>query len=287
MEIFLYLIIFFIGTVFGSFFTLAVYRIPLNKNITHERSFCPNCNHRLEALDLIPVWSYIFLRGKCRYCKTKVRPRYIILEVLSGIVFVLAFISMKISFLDISYLYLGINQNNTLQKLIYLLAFIFFYVTNAIIIGIDKEYKTINKKVLIFGIITEMIYILYLYIFEQINIYRYGIYLIIILLLVIILKYTVGPDASVRSHNNIKYIIQNLIYLTYIMMFINNLNIIFVIIISLLIYAILYIISVGADVSVRPQKNNIDYKPKNQIPIGFGLGISSIIIVIIQNFIIV
>ena len=265
MEIFLYLIIFFIGTVFGSFFTLAVYRIPLEKNITHERSFCPKCNHRLEFLDLIPVWSYIFLKGKCKYCKSKVRPRYLILEVVSGIVFVLAFISMKINILDISYLYLGINQNNIIQKLMYLLAFIFFYTTNALIIGIDKEYKQINKKVLIFGIISQTIYILYLYIFESINIHRYGIYLIILIILSIFtLKYK-------------KYIMQNLIYLTYIMLFINNLNIIFVIIISLLIYAILYIISIGSDASVHPLKK--------QIPIGFCIGISSIITVIIQNFI--
>ena len=66
---------FIIGATLGSFYTLAVYRIPLNKDITHERSFCPNCNHRLEFLDLIPILSYIFLGGKCRYCHEKIRPR--------------------------------------------------------------------------------------------------------------------------------------------------------------------------------------------------------------------
>ena len=273
MEFFLYLIIFFIGTVFGSFFTLAVYRIPLNKNITHERSFCPECNHRLELLDLIPVWSYIFLKGKCRYCKTKVRPRYLILEIVSGIVFVLAFISMRINILDICYLYFGINQNSAVQKLLYLVAFIFFYITNALIIGIDKEYKNINNKVLIFGFIAQVIYILYLYIFESINIHRYGIYLIVLIILSIFaLKYK-------------KYILQNLIYLTYIMFFINNLNIIFVIILSIMIYGSLYIVHVGADTSVRLLKNNTGNMKINKIPIGFCIGISSIIVVIIQNFI--
>ena len=53
MDIFFYIIIFIIGTVFGSFFTLAVYRIPLKKDITHERSFCPNCNHKLGFWDMI------------------------------------------------------------------------------------------------------------------------------------------------------------------------------------------------------------------------------------------
>ena len=63
MEAIIYLYIFLIGTVFGSFFTLAVYRIPLGKDITHTRSYCPNCNHKLSFLDMIPIFSYIFLGG--------------------------------------------------------------------------------------------------------------------------------------------------------------------------------------------------------------------------------
>lgn len=259
MEIFLILIIFFIGTVFGSFFTLAVYRIPLGKNITHERSFCTTCGHRLEFKDLIPVFSYIFLKGKCRYCKEKVRPRYLILEILSGIVFVLAFISMKINFLDISYLYLGINQNKTVEKLINLLAFIFFYITNALIIGIDKEYKQINSKVLLFGVITQTLYILYLYMFTKINIYRYGIYILIILILFLIKKIIKKEETN--------YLIQNLIYITYIASFINNLQILIILIILAII------------------KTIINSKTSKTRPIGFYIGIITIIVALIQNYI--
>ena len=61
MDIVFYILIFCIGTLFGSFFTLAVYRIPLRQDITHTRSYCPKCNHRLEFLDMIPIFSYIFL----------------------------------------------------------------------------------------------------------------------------------------------------------------------------------------------------------------------------------
>ena len=71
MEYFLYFIIFCIGAVFGSFFTLAVYRIPLGQDITHTHSYCPTCKHKLKFLDLIPILSYTFLGGKCRYCKNK------------------------------------------------------------------------------------------------------------------------------------------------------------------------------------------------------------------------
>ena len=102
MQIFIYIISFITGTVFGSFFTLAVHRLPLKQDITHERSYCPKCNHRLEFLDLIPVLSYIFLGGKCRYCKESIKKRYLFLEIGSGLVFLLTSISININ------IYLGI-----------------------------------------------------------------------------------------------------------------------------------------------------------------------------------
>ena len=83
MNLFLYAMIFIAGTVFGSFCTLAVYRIPRKENITYVRSHCVSCNHELSFLDLIPIFSYIFLRGRCRYCKEKIRSRYILLEIFS------------------------------------------------------------------------------------------------------------------------------------------------------------------------------------------------------------
>ncbi len=89
MNTFFYLLLFVIGTLFGSFYTLAVYRIPKRQDIVHTHSYCPNCNHKLGFLDLIPIMSYLFLRGKCKYCKQKIRIRYLILEALSGSLFVI------------------------------------------------------------------------------------------------------------------------------------------------------------------------------------------------------
>ena len=96
VEIFLYASLFIMGSVFGSFFTLAVYRLPRKENITYVRSHCTSCDHKLNFLDLIPIWSYIFLGGKCRYCKEKIRPRYIILELMSGIIFMLYILSLNL-----------------------------------------------------------------------------------------------------------------------------------------------------------------------------------------------
>ena len=63
METIIYIIIFLIGAMFGSFFTLAVYRIPRREDITHTRSYCPKCNHKLGFFDMFPILSYIILYG--------------------------------------------------------------------------------------------------------------------------------------------------------------------------------------------------------------------------------
>ena len=89
LDIYLYTMIFIIGTLFGSFFTLASYRIPRKLDIIKTRSFCPKCNHKLEFFDLIPVLSYIFHFGKCKYCREKISIRYLMFEVFNGIVFML------------------------------------------------------------------------------------------------------------------------------------------------------------------------------------------------------
>ena len=81
-QIIFYIIVYIIGVLIGSFLTLAIYRIPKKENITHTRSYCPHCNHRLNFLDLIPIISYIILKGKCRYCNEKIGYRYIKIELL-------------------------------------------------------------------------------------------------------------------------------------------------------------------------------------------------------------
>ena len=150
MNIILYVLIFITGTVFGSFLTLATYRIPLNKNITYERSFCPNCNHRLEFLDLIPLLSYIFLRGRCRYCKKKISPRYFIIELSCGLSFLLLAFILKI---DIYTLDAYMITNFVIGALY--IVFIF------LIAGIDLEHQTIDGRTLIYGMIIALINIIY------------------------------------------------------------------------------------------------------------------------------
>ena len=175
MDILLYIIIFIMGTVFGSFFTLATYRIPRNQDITHTHSYCPNCSHKLGFLDLIPVFSYIFLLGKCRYCKEKISPRYLIIEVLSGVTFALVAYLMNIS---VDNLNVTVLIDSAFMALY--LCFVF------IMAGIDKENRKIEKSVSMYGILLSIAYIVYLCIIEQDSIYRYIIYLVFYILILIL-----------------------------------------------------------------------------------------------------
>ncbi len=192
MDILLYIMIFIMGTVFGSFFTLAIYRIPKNQDITHTHSYCPNCNHKLGFLDLIPVFSYIFLLGKCRYCKQKIRPRYFIIEILSGITFVLVAYLINI---QVDNLKLTVLAEGAFMALY--LCFIF------IMAGIDLENRRIDKMISMYGVILSIAYIIYLCVIENASIYRYIIYLIFYIFILILDSVTLKKYAKNSYVNGI------------------------------------------------------------------------------------
>ncbi|MCH6266692.1 prepilin peptidase [Neobacillus citreus] len=78
------------GLVFGSFFNVIGLRVPLKQSIVRPRSACPTCGHQLTPLELIPVISYLFQKGKCRGCQSRISPIYPIMELLTGILFAAA-----------------------------------------------------------------------------------------------------------------------------------------------------------------------------------------------------
>ncbi|SOB94009.1 type 4 prepilin peptidase 1 [Ureibacillus xyleni] len=75
------------GLIFGSFFNVVGLRVPKKESIVTPPSHCTSCQRRLTALDLIPVFSYIFLGGKCRSCGAKISPIYLVTELVTGILF--------------------------------------------------------------------------------------------------------------------------------------------------------------------------------------------------------
>lgn len=83
--------VFLFGIVIGSFLNVCIYRIPKNENIVKVRSHCMNCGYQLKWYDLIPLFSWLALRGKCRKCKKPVSIQYPVIETLNGIGYVLVF----------------------------------------------------------------------------------------------------------------------------------------------------------------------------------------------------
>lgn len=92
IKIILSLMIFLFGIVIGSFLNVCILRIPEHESIAKERSHCMSCGYQLEWYDLVPLFSYIFLRGKCRKCKAHISIQYPLIEGLNGILYVLVFL---------------------------------------------------------------------------------------------------------------------------------------------------------------------------------------------------
>jgi len=86
-----------LGSIFGSFISVLNHRTEHNlKGIFAGRSMCPHCKHKLGLLDLIPIFSFLFLRGKCRYCKKKISKQYFYLELITATVFVITTLNLLI-----------------------------------------------------------------------------------------------------------------------------------------------------------------------------------------------
>ena len=78
---------FLIGACIGSFLNVVIYRLPRGKSLSKPRSFCPSCGKSIPFYLNIPILSWLMLRGKCRYCKIAISPRYIIIEAITGFAF--------------------------------------------------------------------------------------------------------------------------------------------------------------------------------------------------------
>ena len=265
METIFFILIFIIGALFGSFYTLAVYRIPKREDITHTHSYCPNCNHKLGLLDLIPIFSYIFLGGKCRYCKEKIRPRYLILEIISGLLFILLAYALNLNL-----------ETLTVTKIIEY-SFIVLYVTFIILMaGIDKENRRIDKAVNVYGIVISIMYMIYLCIVEEPSIYRYVICGVYLLLYIIILTW---DTITLKKFAKSTYINGILLSLVTMIIFTQEYVTISSIIVTLIAIAIYVLLNKIKNQTSKSKKT--DKQISKEISVGFYLGVSNIIIFIL------
>lgn len=267
MEAVMYGLIFIMGTLFGSFFTLAIYRIPLGLDILHEHSFCPSCGEKLKFKDLIPILSYLSLKGKCRYCGKKVRMRYLLLEVLSGLVFVLIAVSLKIDFYTLSF-------NEIINFL-----FLILYITGLFIVaGIDKEKISINRYLLSYLIILGVCYMTYVCISKTQVIYTY---IICLAITALVLMLDIGFLKKKLTEN---YTVGILILALCMIIFTEAEVFYYTVALALLLVGISGIIEKIRNFSKFKAVVKFENKKELQIPIGFYLVISNIILLIISNF---
>lgn len=103
MDLIFYLPIFLYGIVIGSFLNVCIYRIPLGESIAKERSHCMSCGYQLRWFDLVPLFSWLALGGKCRKCKAPISPQYPIIEGVNGALYVLIFAVNGFSIVSVLY----------------------------------------------------------------------------------------------------------------------------------------------------------------------------------------
>ena len=266
MNAILYITIFIIGTLFGSFYTLAVYRLPRKIDITHTHSFCPKCNHKLGFFELIPVFSYLFLRGRCKECKQKIRIRYFILEVLSGVALLSIALVMK---LDI--------YNIDINKIIEFAFICLYLVAIFLIAGIEKENRYIEKSVLYYAVGISAMYIIYLCIMGSSSIYRYAMYLVVIAMLLLIDNY------RLRNKAKDSYIISIILLLMTMLIITGEVVTICTVIATIIIVFSIILIQKLLNVLNKSKKKQINLT--NNLHIGFYLGISNVLCYILVTFI--
>ena len=92
------IIFFILGLFIGSFLNVVIYRVPRKESIMFPSSHCTSCNRKIRFFDNIPVISYIILQGKCRYCKSKIPIRYLIVELITAVALVFLYHIFGITF---------------------------------------------------------------------------------------------------------------------------------------------------------------------------------------------
>ncbi|TSI10125.1 A24 family peptidase [Lysinibacillus sp. BW-2-10] len=149
------------GLVFGSFFNVVGLRVPLKESIVTPPSHCTSCNRRLTTLDLIPVFSYIFLGGKCRSCGAKISPIYLLTEIVTGILFAFTVYTLGITIeTAVALLFISLLMIIVVSDIAYmlipdkiLLFFLPFLVIGRIFSPLDNWWDSLLGAVIGFGIL--------------------------------------------------------------------------------------------------------------------------------------
>lgn len=108
MEVFTAIIVFIFGLVFGSFYNVVIYRLPRGLPLGNSRSVCPQCGHKLSALELVPLLSFLWLKRRCSACSGPISWRYFLVELATGLAFLFLFLFRPFSYFIIGSLFFSL-----------------------------------------------------------------------------------------------------------------------------------------------------------------------------------
>ena len=103
-----YSIVFILGSIWGSFSNVCIHRLPDNKSVSRGRSYCPSCKKQIRWYDNIPIFSYVFLKAKCRDCSAKINVKYLLVELICALSFVWFFYLFGLSLTTLLFFILSI-----------------------------------------------------------------------------------------------------------------------------------------------------------------------------------
>lgn len=150
-----FVIIFILGICVGSFLNVLADRLPREKSIIKGRSHCEKCKKTLKWNDLIPLFSFLMLKGKCRYCETKLSPYYLTVELITGILFVITALFAVNNFQSVFNF-----QFLNFQLLIPLIYYLFIISSLIVVFFADLKYGIIPDKIIFPTIIASSLYLL-------------------------------------------------------------------------------------------------------------------------------
>jgi leader peptidase (prepilin peptidase)/N-methyltransferase len=137
--------VFIFGLIVGSFLNCVIYRLGEKKSFLNGRSFCPECFHILSWKDLIPIFSFLILKGKCRYCRKKISLQYPLVEFFTGILFLATFYYLR-------------NQLFSLQGIFTLFYYWTVFSSLIVIFVYDLKNYLIEEKIVYFSILICLIF---------------------------------------------------------------------------------------------------------------------------------
>lgn len=163
---FSYFIFFLFGLVAGSFLNCLIYRLEIGAGFPFGRSYCPKCKHTLSWQDLIPVLSFLLLKARCRYCREPISSQYPLVEITTGMLFVLV-LNYELRIMNYGFF----NFDNILNILFLFLVSCFLL----IVFVYDLKHYIIPDEIIYPAIITALIFNFQFLIFNEFSIFQFSI----------------------------------------------------------------------------------------------------------------